>query len=119
VHKKILRSFTFAISGVKEAFGREPNLKIHLAIATAILILAAILSFSVYEWALLAFTIFFVFILEFVNSALEAVVDLVSPELREEARVAKDISAACVLLSAVMSVAVGVILFLPKILALF
>jgi len=116
VATKIIRSFTFAISGVKEAFTREPNLRIHAALAAVALILATLLSFSVYEWALLIFTIFFVFILEFVNSALEAVVDLVSPELREEARVAKDISAACVLLAAVMALGVGAVLFLPKIL---
>ena len=81
-------------------------------------ILAGVLSFSLIEWVLLIFTIFFVLSLELVNSALEVTVNLASPEVKEEARIAKDISAASVLLAAVLAVVVGLILFLPKILAL-
>lgn len=117
--KRTFKSFSYAFFGIKDALRRGPNLKIHIAIGLLTLILAALFSFSPIEWILLIFTIFFVLTLEFVNSALEVTVNLASPEVKEEARIAKDISAASVLLAAIMAVAIGLILFLPKILSLF
>ena len=63
-------------------------------------------------------TIFFVIMLELINTVLEALVDLVSPEVKDEAKVAKDVSAAAVLFAAFVSVIVGVLLFGPKLLVL-
>ena len=117
--KATFKSFSYAFCGIKDAMKRGPNLKIHVGIALLTLILATALSFSPIEWVLLIFTIFFVLTLELINSALEVTVNLVSPEVKEKARIAKDISAASVLLAAIMSVVVGFILFLPKVLALF
>jgi len=115
----LIRSFRFAFEGVRAAFKEEPNLRVHLAFAIAVLAAAFLLSFSVVEWLILAFTISLVLILELLNTALEALVDLVSPEVKPEAKIAKDVSAAAVFLAASLSVVVGVVLFLPKILFVF
>ena len=111
-------SFGFAIQGLKTAVKKEPNFRIHVIIGVATLITASILGFTALEWLLLAFTITLVFLLELVNTTLESIVNLVSPKISEEARVAKDVSAAAVFLAALLAVIVGLILFIPKILSL-
>jgi diacylglycerol kinase len=114
-NRSLKKSFEFAITGIKEALKSEPNFRIHLILAISALLLASLLGFSSIEWLILTFTIFFVLILELINTVLEKIVDLVSPETKPAARVAKDVSAATVLLSAILAVIVGLVLFLPKI----
>lgn len=113
----VINSFKFAIEGIKKALKDEPNFRIHISIAILTIILAFLLKFTYMELAILVLTIGFVLILELVNTALEALTDLVSPEIREKAKEAKDVSAAAVLLSAILSVIVAVFLFIPKIIA--
>ena len=112
----IIKSFTFALRGIKIALKKEPNLRVHTALATIALIAAALLGFTNVEWLVLLITIFLVLILELVNTVFEALVDLVSPEQKPAARIAKDVSAGAVLLAAILSVVVGRVLFLPKVL---
>lgn len=116
---RLTSSFKFAFSGIKEALKSEPNLKIHFLLAFSALVLAYILKFPLVEWAILVMTIGLVLVLELVNTSLEAIVDLVSPEVKEKARVAKDVAAAGVLISAIVATLIGAFLFLPKILDLF
>ncbi len=111
-------SFSYAFSGIRLALKNEPNLRLHLIIGIVVAIAAYFLKFSKFEWIVLAFTIAFVFILELINTTLEAIVDIVSPTRRARAKLAKDVSAAAVLISALLAVIVGVFLFLPKILPL-
>lgn len=115
----LTKSFKFAFEGIKAAFKEEPNLRIHFIFAFITLVAAFLLNFSAVEWLILAFTISLVLILELLNTALEALVNLVSPEVKPEAKIAKDVSAAAVFLSAALSVVVGIVLFLPKILPVF
>lgn len=110
------KSFSYAFSGVKTALKREPNLRIHMTIAVIVLIAASLLKFDLIEWILLCLTIFFVIILELINTVMESLVNLISPEVRDEAKVAKDVSAAIVLFAAFVSVIIGILLFGPKIL---
>jgi undecaprenol kinase len=112
------KSFYYAFQGLHTALRQEPNLRVHFIAATLALILGLVLKLSMYEWLLLTFTIFYVITLELLNTVLEAIVDLVSPDIVSYAKVAKDVSAACVLLAAFMSIIVGVVLFVPKILVL-
>jgi undecaprenol kinase len=118
VHR-ISKSFTYAFQGLHTALVQEPNFRIHLVFATCAMILGIVLGLSTLEWIVLVFTIFFVIILELLNTVLEAMVDLVSPDLKPAAKVAKDVSAACVLTAAFMSILVGLMLFVPKIVILF
>lgn len=114
----IIKSFPFAINGLRLALTSEPNLRIHFIIGSLAVILGLFLKFTPTELALLFLTIGVVIILELINTLLEALVDLVSPEIQEKARTAKDVSAAAVLISAILSLVVGGLLFLPKILEL-
>jgi diacylglycerol kinase len=112
------RSFSYALQGLKTALKNEPNLRIHCVAAVIAMTVGAVLKLSSIEWLILVFTIFWVISLELLNTVLEAIVNLVSPEIVPYAKVAKDVSAACVLLAAGLSMIVGVILFLPKLLLL-
>jgi len=108
-------SFKYAISGFKTALRKEPNFQIHVVIGCITLIFAAFIGLNISEWITLLFTISFVLILEFWNTAIEAIVDLISPEMHPKAKIAKDVAAAAVLLGAGVSVIIGILLFLPKI----
>jgi undecaprenol kinase len=110
------KSFSYAFSGIKTAYKNEPNLRIHTFFAVSAIITATFLHVSTIEWLLMTFTVFYVITLELLNTVLEAMVNLVSPEVQPFAKIAKDVSAACVLLAAFMSVIVGIVIFLPKIL---
>ncbi len=107
------------MEGIREAFQKEPNLRTHFLIAILVILLAFLLGFNRIEWILLTIMIFFVLTLELLNTAVEAIVDLIAPEIKAEAKVAKDVSAAVVLFASILSVIVGVLLFYPKIQALF
>ena len=112
-------SFKYAFEGIKTAFKREPNFRIHVLLAILVLILAGVLKFNIIEWLILAFTITFVITLELLNTVLEAVVNLTSPDISPEAKVAKDVSAGMVLVVSILAVVAGLVLFVPKILSYF
>lgn len=116
-HSRV-KSFSFALEGIFQAFKKEPNLRIHTTIAVLAIVVATFLKFNTYELLALVLTIFLVLTLEFLNTAIEALVDLVSPEVKAEAKIAKDISAAVVLLASILAFIVGTILFVPKIIVL-
>lgn len=109
-------SFSYAISGIKEALVQEPNLRIHFVVALLAILLAVYLQLTNLEWIIVLFAISLVIILELINTVLEIIIDMTTNQMIQEARIAKDISAACVLISAILAVLVGVIIFLPKIL---
>lgn len=113
-----VNSFKFAVEGFKTGLKQEPHLRFHFAIASIALIAGFVLKLSRLEWLMLAITIFLVIILELINTVLEALVDLVSPEIKDKAKVAKDVSAAAVLFAAIFSVIVGILLFGPKLFVL-
>lgn len=115
--RRLQRSFWFAFRGFYTAFRQEPNFRIHAVAALAVIIAGIVFRLRLIEWVVLVFTIIFVLILELINTAVESIVDLVSPDIQEKARIAKDVSAAAVFLAALFSVVVGITLFLPKILA--
>lgn len=116
---RLLKSFGFAGEGVMEALKNEPNFRIHLGIGSLAILLALILGFKPTEWVVLMFTIAFVLIMELLNTAIEAIVDLATSEISEKAKLAKDVSASAVLVSATFAVFVGLLLFAPKIIALY
>lgn len=113
--KHIVGSFKYAFSGIKEAFQTEKNMKVHFLLTVLAIIIGIILKLSSIEWAILTITIGLVLILEFINTSLEQIVDIVSPEKQERAKIAKDVAAAGVLVSATIAVFVACFLLLPKI----
>jgi undecaprenol kinase len=114
----LINSFYYAFQGISTAFKNEPHLRIHTFFAVLALTFGIILRLSYIEWLLLAFTIFYVITLELLNTVLENIVNLVTPEINPYAKIAKDVSAACVLTAAFLSIVVGIALFLPKIINL-
>ena len=92
------------------ALRTQPNAQIHAVITVGALALGAWLGLSRAEWAILTLTIGLVWAAELLNTALEALVDLASPSLHPLAKVAKDVSAAAVLITAIIAVAVGLLL---------
>lgn len=118
-HKHPLyKSFEFAASGLRGIIVQERNFKIQLSIGFLAVILGFILNLTLSEWLDLVIVITLVLIFELINTSIEEIVDLVSPEYREKAKIAKDVAAGTVLVASIGSVIVGVLLFLPKIIIL-
>jgi len=112
----LVRSFYFAFAGLAHLFRTQRNARIHLVIGAAAAGLAAWLQISRGEWAVLVLTIAAVIILEGLNTAIEAAVDLASPNPHPLAKIAKDVAAAMVLVAAIASIAVGLIILGPPLL---
>lgn len=110
----MLKSFKYAVNGIKDALRSEPNLRFHFLATIVIFVIAILLKFNSVELTILVLTIFFVITLELVNTAIEQIVNLHSKEISEEARAIKDISAGAVLFGAITSVIVALFLFVPK-----
>ncbi|QQG42115.1 MAG: diacylglycerol kinase family protein [Candidatus Woesebacteria bacterium] len=115
----LLKSFRFAINGLKGVILQERNFKIQLFIGMLAVILGFALKLNLSEWLNLVAIITLVLILELVNTSIEEIVDLISPEFREKAKIAKDVAAACVLVASMGSIIIGALLFLPKLKILF
>ncbi|MGH2619477.1 MAG: diacylglycerol kinase family protein [Anaerolineales bacterium] len=109
----LVSSFRNALSGLNGMLRTQRNARIHLAITLAVIGLAAWLRLSATDWALLAVTAALVWTAELINTALEAVVDLASPGRQPSARLAKDLSAAAVLVAAVGAAVVGALVLAP------
>lgn len=112
--KSRLESFRFALNGLSSLVKTEHNSRIQIFAATIAIALGIILKLNKSEWALLLIVISIVFITELLNSALESLADRVDPEWNEYIRKSKDYSAAAVLISAIVSIVVGCIIFIPK-----
>lgn len=117
--KKFVNSFTYPIKGLKYAYRNEQNLAVDVGISLLVLIAGVIFKLEKSEWLVVIFTIGVVISLELVNTAIEAVVDLVTEEYHPLAKVAKDTSAAAVFVIAVIAAIVGIVIFLPKVISLF
>jgi diacylglycerol kinase len=113
-----LNSFRFAFKGLTSLFMNEHNARIHLAAAILAISSGIILKITALEWSVIIIVIGMVFIAELLNSSLETLSDIVSPEFDEGIRKAKDYAAAAVLISAVVSVIAGGLIFIPAILKL-
>lgn len=117
--KKFVNSFSYPIKGLRYAYKNEQNLAVDVGIALLVIIFGFLFRINKFEWAILVLTIGLVISCELINTAIEAVVDLVTEEYHPLAKVAKDTSAAAVLVFALVAVVVGLIIFIPKIIGLF
>lgn len=108
-----IRSIQFALEGWWTVLRGEKNTWVHAFFSIVTVIAAFWLNFSVEHWVLLILTITMVWVAEFINSAIEMMIDLFSPETHPMAKKGKDIGAAAVLISAIASVLIGYLLFIP------
>ncbi|MBE9584599.1 diacylglycerol kinase family protein [Mucilaginibacter sp. JRF] len=116
--KKVIRSFGYAFKGIRYAYATQLNFRIHSA-ATVIAIAAGLfLNISAAEWLWITVAITLVIITEMLNTALELLTDLTSPEYNPKAGHVKDISAGCVVIAAVFALITAAVVFLPKLILL-
>ena len=117
--KRLVDSFNFAIEGLISALKNEKHMKVHILAAIIIVILAIVINASKVEILIISLSVSFVVITELVNTAVEAIVDLVSPERHPLAKLAKDVAAGAVLVAAINALCVGYLLFYHKLLDIF
>ena len=108
-----IHSFGHAFRGWGYVFKTQHNTWIHAVIATLVFILAFWLGLPARDWAVLILTVTMVFTAEFINTAIEAVVDLASPVHHPLAKVGKDVGAAAVLIAALAAVLIGLLILGP------
>ncbi len=107
----VAQSFKYALNGLVYAFRYERNMRIHTLIAVLILCFAYVYGISRAEWAILVLTCFFTVICEMINTAIEYCVDTATTQYNEYAKLAKDVAAGAVFMSAIVAIVVGITLF--------
>ena len=117
--RKLALSFSFAFEGIFYALKHNQNLRIHFAAAIIVVVLSVLFKVSSFEKGILGVMILLVISSEMVNTSIEQMVDLITNEHKKEAKIAKDVSAGMVLLTAIGSVIVGILIFVPHILEFF
>lgn len=114
----LINSFRCAFRGIKTSSVSGRNILIHYTIALIVIVLGIFLKISPKEWIICIILFAIVISMEMINTAVETIVDLVSPQINPLAERIKNISAGAVLILAIAAAAVGLIIFIPKILHL-
>lgn len=115
--ENFLRSFVFAFKGIHVAIREQRNLKIHLGVATMVVVAGVYFHITLPEWAVLLLSIGLVLSLELVNTAIENMVDLITTERILLAGKIKDIAAGAVLIASFIAFLVGCLIFAPYLMA--
>ena len=113
-NKRLINSFGYAFEGIKQAYLGEQNMRIHFFMASLVIKFGFFLKISYMEWLVCLLLIGLVIMAEFINTAVEYVVDLASPKVHPLAKAAKDTASAGVLMMEIISAAIGLIIFVPK-----
>jgi len=113
-----LRSFRYAFRGILFMAKTQHNFWIHLAIAVLVIVAGFLFCISLIEWVLVIFAIGLVLSAEAFNSAIEQLTDLISPDIHPRAGRVKDLAAGAVLLTAMAAALIGLLIFVPKIMAI-
>lgn len=113
--KKFLKSFRFAFNGIRYAFSTQLNFKIHFFAALVAVVLGFYFELQQGEWLWICLAIGMMLIVELLNTAVEVLVDKISPGYDVQAGIIKDVSAAAVLMTAFLAVLIGLFIFIPKI----
>jgi diacylglycerol kinase (ATP) len=114
-----LRSFSFAFAGVRELLRNEHNAWIHAIATIGAVVAGVVLNISREDWRWLILAIALVWISEAFNTALERLCDVVSTERNDGIRIAKDVAAGAVLISAVFAAVIGLMTFTPYLAQLY
>ena len=106
-------SFKNAISGVVWALRTQPNFRVHLFLSIVVLFFAEVYQIQTIEKLILIFTILLGFTVEMLNTAIESITDLITTEWRQQAKIAKDVSAGMMLIVAIGAVIIAAYIFAP------
>lgn len=112
--RKFLKGFSFAFKGMAYAFSTQINFKVHVVSAIAVCALGYYSGLKNTEWLWISAAISLVMITELFNTAIEVLVDLVSPGYHPNAGIIKDLASAAVLMSAFLALIIGLVIFIPK-----
>lgn len=111
--KKRIKSFVYALAGIRSFFLAEQNAWLHLLATILVVVLAWWTDVSRGEWLAILLVVGLVWITEIINSCIERLVDLVSPGYNKQAKQIKDMAAAAVLAAAVIALVTGLYIFIP------
>lgn len=111
---KLLKPFTVAMNGIVFTFKTQRHMRFHLFTVVIVLLLGIFMDFGLREMLVLLFTISLVLVAEMFNSAIEATIDLVSPNYHPLAKFAKDIAAGAVLITTIVALVVGALLIVGE-----
>lgn len=109
-----LQSFVYAFAGIKNFMRYEAQALMHLVAAVAAVVAGFWLEISTIEWIAVIFAIGLVIVAEMLNTAIEKLTDMVSPEIHPKAKVVKDLAAGAVLIASIVAAVIGLIVFMPK-----
>ena len=113
-NKNFLDALKNSMNGIKYAFKSGRNLKIQLVFALIAIVASIVFNLSFLEWTVVLILIFLVLFAEMMNTVIETVVNMITTEYNENAKIAKDVAAGAVTLCAICSVILGLIIFIPK-----
>ncbi|MFS8158681.1 MAG: diacylglycerol kinase family protein [Candidatus Roizmanbacteria bacterium] len=113
---KHIHSFSYAYAGMMWAFREHQNYRIHAFVSLVAVLCGEAFHISPIEWMILLLTIVLGFVIETVNTAIEATLDAVDVNWREDIRIAKDVAAGAMLIYSIGALTIAAILFIPKIL---
>ena len=114
--RKRLISFNYAFNGLRILLKEEHNARIHIFVLLLVTLIGIVFKISSTEWISIIIVSGFVISAEIFNSSIENIADFISPEKHTQIKKIKDLSAAAVLIGAIVALLTGIIIFLPKIL---
>ena len=117
--RRFRKSLKHALDGIVYAVGHEKNFRIEILVAIFVIVLIFVLKLKNWEIIVLLLMIMWVLVLELVNTVFERVVDILKPRIHPYARLIKDLTAAVVLISSIVAVIIGIIIFYPYFCGLF
>ncbi|MDF1508317.1 diacylglycerol kinase family protein [Robertmurraya sp. DFI.2.37] len=112
--KGVRQSFSYAFEGIKHTIMTERNMRIHMWISILVIGTGFVLKITALEWLFVLIAVGGVISLELINTALERLVDLATGDYHPLAKQAKDVAAGAVMVYALLSIIIGLIIFLPK-----
>lgn len=112
--RKFFKGFGYAFKGISYAFTTQINFKIHLLVAAGVGAFGYYTGLNTTEWLWVATSIILVIVMELINTAIELLVDQVSPGHNPKAGIIKDVSAAAVLITSLLALIIGLAVFIPK-----
>lgn len=116
---RFVNSVNYSMAGLRYAYKNEQSMMIHVTITATIIVLGILLDISRLEWIICIFLLGIVMATELINTALEAVVDLITQDYHPLAKIAKDTASAAVFVFSIVAGIIGIIVFLPHIIDLF
>lgn len=115
----LFQNFSFAISGIVSTIKSETNFRIHMVAALLAVVMGIIIEITTYEWLWIALSIAIVMLTELINTSIESLANMVSPEYHPLIKKTKDAAAGAVLIAALFALICGLTIFIPHLIEAF